>query len=381
MAIGSLLPRTAFAPPTAFAQGGSGNCIGPGQNCFAITCEAPASTCCHAPNLLHKPENDCGVYCCDPCSPSSSQCGPDGHCVAGPVAKDCPCTRASGGVVCGHDCCRDGLVCCHRFFTLNAHTSCCTPKEQLKANCADVKYEGYIAAAAFGLAAVAFPPAAIGFGYAAGASTAAAIAADICDHDPPDPDFKAIFVPTVPRLPRVRAGHGLTPKAARALRGMTANYVRYGAYMIAWIRSIEKAQGADQANDTQWARRHRAAAAKYARTAASALERDHRLRSNARIQLRRGGFRHFKISPAQARTWQRQIKAHGLPSQMEQILREAKVDTKQRQALRHELLGLDSKAIAHVGVFGELDDKRFQQANAAMVRSMRQSADSLSAGA
>ena len=66
---------------------------------------------------------------------------------------------------------------------------------------------------------------------------------------------------------------------------------------------------------------------------------------------------------------------------MEHILREAKVDKKQRQALRHELLGLDPKAIAHVGVFGELDDKRFQQANTAMVRSMRQSADSLSAGA
>ena len=92
MAIGSLLPRTAFAPPTAFAQGGSGNCIGPGQNCRAITC-APGSTCCHAPNLLHKPENDCGVYCCDPCNPTSSQCGPDGHCVPGPVAKGCAACR------------------------------------------------------------------------------------------------------------------------------------------------------------------------------------------------------------------------------------------------------------------------------------------------
>ena len=58
------------------------------------------------------------------------------------------------------------------------------PQGATKANCKDVKYGTDIAAAAFGLVAVASPPAAIGFWYAAGASTAAAIAADICDRRP-----------------------------------------------------------------------------------------------------------------------------------------------------------------------------------------------------
>ena len=385
MAIGSLLPRTAFAPPTAFAQGGSGNCIGPGQNCFAITCKWPASTCCHAPNLLHKPENDCGVYCCNPCNPTSSQCGPDGHCVAGPVAENCPCSGYNGDEVCGNGCCRGGLyagnVCCDRIFTFKS-PSCCTPKDQMKGACKDMKYLTGIETVAFGaLATVATGGLVIVFGLAAAGFGFANQAFDICGEDPPDPNFKAIYVPTVPRLPRLRAGKELTPKAVRALRRMTANHVRCSSYTIAWIHSIEKAQGAAQANDDQWARRHRAAAATYARTAASALEREHGLRSNARRELRRGGFHHFKITPAHARTWQRQIKAHGLPSQMEHILREAKVDTKQRQALRHDLLQMDPMVVAHLGLFGELDDKRFQQANTAMVRSMRQSATLLSAGA
>ena len=69
-----------------------------------------------------------------------------------------------------------------------------------------------------------------------------------------------------------------------------------------------------------------------------------------------------------------------LVRQMENILRDAKLDGKRRQA-RHELLQLDPKAIAHLGLFGELDDKRYQKANTAMVKSMRRSADSLSAGA
>jgi hypothetical protein len=162
---------------------------------------------------------------------------------------------------------------------------------------------------------------------------------------------------------------------------MSANNVRFAAYMIGWIRSMEKAQGADQANDEQWASRHRAAAAKYARIAANALERDHGLRAKARRELRRAGFRHFKISIAQVRNWQRGIKTHGLPSQVDKILRKAKVDAKQRETLRHDLLQVDPKAVAHLGLFGELDDKRFQQANTAMVKSMRQSADSLSAAA
>ena len=244
-----------------------------------------------------------------------------------------------------------------------------------------MKYLTAIATGAIGSVALATTDGlAFALGGAAAATGFANIGADICADDPPDPHFKALFVPTVPRLPRLHAGHQLTPKAARAMRAMSANCVRYSAYEIAWIRSIEKAQGADQANDTKWARRHRGAAAKYARTAASALERDHGLRSNARRELQRGGFHDFKISPAQVRNWQHHIRTHGLPSQMENILRHANVDEGRRQALRHDLLTMNPKAVADIGLFGDLDDKRFRQANTAMVQAMRRSAKSLSAG-
>ena len=244
-----------------------------------------------------------------------------------------------------------------------------------------MEYAAGVAIAGLGiLAAVASGGAAIPIAmYAAGIGVGG-LAADICDHDPPDPDYKAIFVPTVPHLPRLRAGNQLTPNAVRALRAVTANHVRYAAYAIAWTRSIEKAQGAAQANDTPWVKRHSAAAARYARIAASALERDHGLRSNVRRELRRAGFRHFDITATQVRNWRRQIAAHGLPSQMESILRDANIDAKGRQALRRELLQVDPTVVAHLGVFGDLDDKRFQQANTGMVKALRQSADSLSVG-
>src|SRR5690242_19831523 len=104
MAIGSLLPRTALAPPTAFAQGG--NCIGTGQNCRAITCENPL-TCCRFYDPAHKPENQCGVYCCDPCTEKCGG-GQNDHCVDAHTGKQ----------RCSHDqqCCEKPKVCKGTFF-------------------------------------------------------------------------------------------------------------------------------------------------------------------------------------------------------------------------------------------------------------------------
>jgi hypothetical protein len=386
MALVPLRPRTAFAQGTAFAQTDDITCSPDTQFCRAYTCPS-GTTCCPTPdNHLHNVYCPSGP-CCNPCSPSSSQCDGNGNCVAGPVANDCPCTAASGGVVCGSDCCRNGQVCCHTFFASSAD-HCCTPDQQWKGGCGDVIQESYIAGAVKQVAAAELLGGrgnnlhiVVQIVVGGVAQYFSANGYGICADDPPDPNFQGIYVPKVPRLPRAPAGPGLTSKAARALRRMSANYVRFAAYMIAWIRSMEKAQGAEQANDDGWARRHHAAAAKYARTAATALGRDHELRTEARRALNRAGFRDLKVTSAQVRKMQHEIKAHGLPHQMEKILREAKVDAKQRQALRHGLLQLNPKAVAHFGLFGELDDKRFQQANAAMVKSMRQSADSLSAAA
>jgi hypothetical protein len=74
----------------AFAQGGVTVCSPETKDCFQWTCPA-GTTCCprpHDPNI-HTicPSGDC----CNPCSPTSSQCQPDGYCGPGPVAKDCAC--------------------------------------------------------------------------------------------------------------------------------------------------------------------------------------------------------------------------------------------------------------------------------------------------
>ena len=86
------------------------------------------------------------------------------------------------------------------------------------------------------------------------------------------------------------------------------------------------------------------------------------------------------MTAKQVRHWQHDVNKHGLPSQVKDAIHKAHFDEGSMQRLRHDLVHFDSKAVADIGLFGEVNDGRFQQANNKMVRTLRHSAQSLTSG-
>lgn len=374
VAVSPLRPRFAFAQGVRRREQ---VCFAETADCRQITCP-PGTICCLGPDdpgtVTPCPTNP---HCCNPCNPNTATCdGGTGYCLPGPIASYCGCEDEAFRQ-CGDQCCPDvALNCCDRTFTSKS-AYCCSDEEWDKENCKDGKYGSAVAMVALGVAAATNPPFALALGLYAGVVGLGNIGFDICADDPPDPDYQALFTPTLPRV-HVRSGKDLTRSAARALNRMIANSTRAGAYTIAWVRSLEKAQGAAQAGDDEWVTRHRAAAADYARTAAAALERDLPRRKAARQALAHAGFDHFKITAGQVRRWQRQVRQGGLPTEMTRVLRQAKVDDQAIKILGRELTAVDPVAVAKVGIFGEVSDRRFKQANAKMVATLKRSAGSSS---
>jgi hypothetical protein len=198
--------------------------------------------------------------------------------------------------------------------------------------------------------------------------------AKIIGDDPPDPQYKSIFRPAVPSLPSVPPGDGVSPAAAQALNRLIQNRLRAGAYLFAWIRSIEKAQGADKAGDKTWAKRQRKAAAGHARVAAKALEDDRVLSIAARRELERGGFVDTGVTLAQARQSLQLFRQRRLPPEMLRVLRVAGVEDARIAAFRTAIGRLDPKLVVGVGAFGSVTDARLAAANAAAIKALRRAA-------
>ena len=337
-------------------------------------------TCCKPGECFYSPTTN---NCC----PKKLQCGKAGCCNEDEICfiDKCVSCDTSAGIpmfVCGKKCCKQDIeYCCDRIFTRNA-PSCCNIQDKLKANCKDQEVAMMILAAAAGVAAFALTGGlAILVVLAASVGTASAvrgIAAKICGDDPPDPKYKELFLPSVPKVAAVKAGNGISAAAAKALNRMIENRLRSGAYTIAWIRSIEKAQGADQGGDKTWAKRHRRAAAGYAREAATTLERDKSLSNAALRELKKAGFVDTGVSLAQVRKWQQRVRQQGLPGETARVLGAAGVGDARVAAFRTAVSKLDPKLVAGVGIFGDLTDPRLAGANAEMIKALRRSASTLS---
>jgi hypothetical protein len=317
-----------------------------------------------------------GIPCQGP--PDSTGCSTFNCCnrfqFSGCVDGECIPNCNEGQSQCGKNCCDGAEYCCDRIFTQKS-PFCCGAEDAFKEPWKDAEVASMIALVALaalavatgGLAAIAIA------GLAAGAGLGG-VAAKIAGDDPPDPRYKELFRPRVPRVASVRPGDGVTPAAARALDHLIANRLRAGAYILAWIRSIEKAQGADKARDKSWAQRHRKAAAGYAREAATTLERDKSLSTVARRELERGGFVDTGVTLGQARQWQQLVRQRGLPGETTRVLRAAGVDDARIAGFRAAVSRLDTKLAAGVGVFGSLTDQRLAAANTATIKALRRAA-------
>ena len=292
-----------------------------------------------------------------------------GECLA-----TCTFTHGPGTYRCGADCCRDSESCCDRIFGIHA-PSCCTELEAFKAVWKDTEVATIIAVLAIsalavatgGLAAIALAGLATGVG-------AGGVVAKIIGDDPPDPRYRELFRPRVPRVTPVRPGEGVSPAAARALNSLIENRLRSAAYAFAWIRSIEKAQGADKARDKSWAKRQRKAAAGYAREAATMVGRDKSLAAAALRELKRVGFVDTGVTLGQVRQSQQLIRQRGLSAETTRALRAAGVDDKSIAAYRKAVSQLDPKLAVGVGAFGSLTDPRLAAATTATIKALRRAA-------
>ena len=325
---------------------------------------------CGGPRDIPCPSNDIDVdgcpkfVCCK--RPEFIGCV-DGEC----IPNSCP--QDPGQVACGKSCCDDS--CCDRIFS-RKDPYCCSYEEAWKGTGEDMEIAAGLAALAFlglglvvatgGLGAIVLAGLGVGVGLGG-------IAGKIIADDPPDPKYKKLFRPRFPHVAPVPR-EGLSPAAARALDRLIANRLRAGAYAIAYIRSIEKAQGAEKARDNTWARRHRKAAAGYAREAARTLERDRSLSAVALRELQREGFVDTGVSLAQVRQAQQRIRQRGLPVEMTRAFRFAGVDDARIAAYRKAVSQLDPKLAVGVGAFGSATDRRLAEANAAMVKALRRAA-------
>jgi hypothetical protein len=335
--------------------------------CYRDCC-APGDTCCKRPN-----PSGTGPPCEKACCPKGTRCGD-------PAAGEPICVAGCEGTSCGTTCCKEGEYCCSRTFSFKA-PHCCEYEDAKKDACKDIEVTTIILAIALGgaaaltggLAAIAFAGLAAGVGLGG-------VGAKICGDDPPDPKYKQLFKPHIPRLAPVRAGDGITAASATALNRVIENRVRAGAYTIAWIRSIEKAQGADKGGDKTWARRHRTAAAGYARAAATAFEHDRALSTTAQKALQAAGFADTGTTLAQAKQYQRRVRVAGLPAELARALAASDVGASRISAYRTAITRLDPKLVVGVGIFGNVTDPRLAEANTKLIKALRLSARTLAKG-
>lgn len=397
VAVPGVSPRTALAHPTSPSQKPPPPCPR-GNMCCTRTPYDPKGQIeqkvCGYPMQRYSCD---GLKCLETCPPVnpvlkkrqkpcwSAETWPDGipkryncclqlesFCDDGECVPNCLWPNPNAGLVqCGRACCPSSEYCCDRIFTTKV-PFCCAEEAAFKEPWKDAEVASMIALVALGALAVATGGlAAIAIaGLAAGAGLGG-VASKIAGDDPPDSRYKELFRPRVPRVTPVRVGDGISPAAARALNSLIESRLRSGAYILAWIRSIEKAQGADKARDKSWAKRQRKAAAGYARQAAATLERDRSLGSAALRELKRGGFVDTGVSLAQARQALQQVRRQGLPAEMMRALRTAGVEDPRIAEFRSALSRLDPKLAVGVGAFGGVTDPRLAAANTAAIKALR----------
>ena len=117
----------------------------------------------------------------------------------------------------------------------------------------------------------------IAAGSIGGVSGLVAIASGAAASDPPDPNFKVIALPILVPAPQVTTAQGFTENEANAIDALDNNLMRESALENALSTSINRAQGAQLAEDKVWEDRQLAAAQQYAGQAAQLLKAEPKL--------------------------------------------------------------------------------------------------------
>ena len=185
---------------------------------------------------------------------------------------------------------------------------------------------------ALGAACLVFAPCAaavgvaVGGGVAAGVGAAAgvmAIASGIfwkVNSDPPDPDYRTVYVPVPVVVPAIVAGNGLSAAAADALETYAADAGEFVKWGRGFYISINRAQGAEAAADGDSYDRQVTAAQSYASKAAAALRTWGASESGLRAALDAAGLANQAFPAAAVGQGQDLLSTSGIPAALDGLL-------------------------------------------------------------
>lgn len=128
--------------------------------------------------------------------------------------------------------------------------------------------------------------------------------------DPPDPNYTQVFQPIYDAVVPLTTGQGFTVEAANALNNLSQNQRSAKGLTLAIAVSLNRLQGAQQANDSNWAALQSQAAKWYALQLTSDLAAEPDLRSLVGSQVL-GVLPNLQITPDQLSQLQIQVASNG----------------------------------------------------------------------
>jgi hypothetical protein len=162
-----------------------------------------------------------------------------------------------------------------------------------------------------------------GLAWVAGTGSAAFGASAVSDgwkaDDPIDPNYAHVATPVYPAPLLLPATPGPTGAMVAAYNALAANVSQDAGLTTAMVTALNRAEGASKAGDTTWARRQLVAASSYANADAQVVRAKTRVLASLRQAIAEAGAR-FSVSAAQARQFEQDVVAHGLPASVLQLL-------------------------------------------------------------
>jgi len=168
--------------------------------------------------------------------------------------------------------------------------------------------------------------------------------------DPSDPNFTVIAVPVTPTLSQqpITAGDGITQQEADALNALFTNLEQTIGLGRALQTSIDRAQGARDANDAFWESQQLAAAKNFAGQIANLSDQQPALLANLANALGAAGFQQSFTADSIAQ-FQSSVEQQGFPSFLTQEFAELGVDTALQEEIRLAFLNKSSADLSSVG--------------------------------
>jgi hypothetical protein len=196
---------------------------------------------------------------------------------------------------------------------------------------------------ALGLGAAAFEVESIGLGYLA--------------DDPADPNYTEIILPDTPTTSRqpFLPGEGLTQEQAHAFNELITNVEQGIGLAPAILTSLERATGAQAANDTYWTAQQLNAARRYAGQLALLMEARPALLEDLKQALLAVPGTPFTFTGEHLAQYKFNLITQGLPPDQQQMLVELGVDDRTKAQVLHNLILTEPSPLEPVAQGAEIE--------------------------